>query len=153
MNTLNAPAATPTRVDEAYGTHCPHCRTEVPARASVCTGCGAVKTIRGWGNTPTEQFARFFLWLPIIGGSVGVACLATKLFYEQASDFFERFAMNHFSSIFGLHGLVHFLFSYLAGPVGLSFLGMVAAWLIAYGLNKLWKKLFDSNRPVWRRRL
>ncbi len=49
--------------DADQGTQCPFCHTTVPAAASVCSGCGAQKTIRG----AQAPFQRLFLWLTVFG--------------------------------------------------------------------------------------
>ena len=138
MTTLNTNVnAAPTIVDEAYGPECPHCHTAVPARARACTGCGAVKSTRGFGNTPTDQWARLFCWAPTVGTSLCFALWETKRQYEEVADVLNR--SFRFDQLFTL-----FFSAFM----------VVAGWAVFWGVNKLWKKLLGSSGdPIWRRQL
>lgn len=59
-----AQAAMPHAREDAYhGGQCPFCMSHVPAAATVCSGCGAQKSLRG----AQSPFARLFLWGALFG--------------------------------------------------------------------------------------
>ena len=132
MNTQYTPAS------DQYGPVCPHCSTAVPRQARICTGCGAVKSMRGLGNGPGEQLPTFFVWLPTVGAAIGISIWATMFGYDQCVEFFHR------HDRFSVGGLVPF-----AGGLVM----LCGSWMIAYTAIKVWRKVFGSSTDaVWARK-
>lgn len=57
----------PMNNSSAYGDKCGFCHTAVPVRATVCTGCGAYKGIRGDTQNGVSAFVRFGMWTSSVG--------------------------------------------------------------------------------------